>query len=255
MKEELTTLRFFVAAQIKSMEISLGNSELTTKVNFQSLVSVTLSVPQAMNVTLVEFEKHAGIQSNGKWKSNIWIHTEEEDRVPLWRTPLFKYYTHLANVPNWIDAANRKRTCHRDEFIRCCSCQKKRRFRLRTRQQIGQYHAALNNNVWKCSDWPYQKTMVDSSMLLWDLFQYVSEPVGDALELQVVKAAQLVIVEAASCAALRTVLAKNAEISCFLQNLRLYLLEYICYPIICVIHCVTGCDFLRKNTFKLRVYL
>ncbi|KAF1884781.1 hypothetical protein Lal_00028668 [Lupinus albus] len=122
-----------------------------------------LRINDKVNVTLVEFEKHAGIQGNGKWKSNIWVHTEEEDRVPLWRTPLFKYYTHLANVPNWIDAANRKRTCHRDEFILCSSCKKERRFRLRTRQQIGEYHAALNNKMWKCSDWPYQKITCDDA--------------------------------------------------------------------------------------------
>lgn len=110
-----------------------------------------------MNVTPVEFEKHAGKQGAEGWKNNIWVHNEKEDRVPLWRTPLLKYYTHLANVANWIDVANRKHNFHKDEFMRCSICKKERRFRFTTRQEIEKYHAALTNKTWKCSDWPYQK--------------------------------------------------------------------------------------------------
>lgn len=109
------------------------------------------------NLTPEEFEKHAGKEGGGKWKNNIWVHEEKEDRVPISKTPLLQYYTHQANVSNWIDSVNRKRNFHRDEFIRCSSCNKRRRFRLNCRDEIRIYHAAMNNKMWSCSDWPYQK--------------------------------------------------------------------------------------------------
>ncbi|RDX93232.1 Protein ULTRAPETALA 2, partial [Mucuna pruriens] len=113
------------------------------------------------NVTLEEYEKHAFKEGSGRWKSNIWVHYEDEDRVPLWKTPLMKYYTRQANVANWKGAALRKRTFHRDEFMRCSRCKKERRFRLRTRPQIREYHDAFNNKSWTCSLWPYQKITCD----------------------------------------------------------------------------------------------
>ncbi|KAK7405191.1 hypothetical protein VNO78_06390 [Psophocarpus tetragonolobus] len=113
------------------------------------------------NKTLEEFEKHAFKEGSGRWKSNIWVHYEDEDRVPLWRTPLMKYYTHQANVANWIDSAMRKRNYHRDEFLRCTNCNKERRFRLKSRLDIKKYHQAFNNHSWTCSLWPYQKISCD----------------------------------------------------------------------------------------------
>ncbi|XP_057452739.1 protein ULTRAPETALA 1-like [Lotus japonicus] len=113
------------------------------------------------NLTPEEFEKHAGKEGGGKWKNNIWVHEEKEDRVPISKTPLLQYYTHQANVSNWIDSVNRKRNFHRDEFIRCSSCNKRRRFRLNCRDEIRIYHAAMNNKMWSCSDWPYQKITCD----------------------------------------------------------------------------------------------
>ena len=110
-----------------------------------------------MNVTPEAFEKHALKEGTGRWKSNIWVHCEDEDRVPLWKTPLTKYYTHQANVANWKDSAMRKRNFHRDEFLHCTSCRKERRFRLKSRPDIKNYHEALNNKSWTCSLWPYHK--------------------------------------------------------------------------------------------------
>ena len=111
----------------------------------------------SVNVTPEAFEKHALKEGTGRWKSNIWVHCEDEDRVPLWKTPLTKYYTHQANVANWKDSAMRKRNFHRDEFLHCTSCRKERRFRLKSRPDIKNYHEALNNKSWTCSLWPYHK--------------------------------------------------------------------------------------------------
>ncbi|KAH1247518.1 Protein ULTRAPETALA 2 [Glycine max] len=97
-----------------------------------------------VNVTLEAFEKHALRDGSGRWKRNIWVHCEDEDKIPLWKTPLIKYYTHQANV------ANRKDSAMRDEFLRCTRCGKEHR------PDIKKYHDALNNKCWTCSLWPYQ---------------------------------------------------------------------------------------------------
>ncbi|KAG5032877.1 hypothetical protein JHK82_016444 [Glycine max] len=113
------------------------------------------------NVTLEAFEKHALKEGSGRWKRNIWVHCEDEDKVPLWKTPLIKYYTHQANVPNRKDSAMRKQNFHRDEFLRCTRCRKERRFHLKSRPDIKNYHDSLNNKCWTCSLWPYQKITCD----------------------------------------------------------------------------------------------
>ncbi|KHN41515.1 Protein ULTRAPETALA 2 [Glycine soja] len=51
-----------------------------------------------VNVTIEAFKKHALREGSGRWKTNIWVHCEDEDKVPLWKTPLIKYYAHQANV-------------------------------------------------------------------------------------------------------------------------------------------------------------
>ncbi|XP_006582689.1 protein ULTRAPETALA 2-like [Glycine max] len=66
-----------------------------------------------------------------------------------------------ANVANWKDSAMRKRNFHRDEFLHCTSCRKERRFRLKNRPDIKNYHEALNNKSWTCSLWPYQNITCD----------------------------------------------------------------------------------------------
>ncbi|KAL2640191.1 hypothetical protein AAZX31_06G234600 [Glycine max] len=117
--------------------------------------------PWVMNVTLEAFEKHALRERSGRWKRNIWVHFEDEDKVPLWKTPLIKYYTHQSNVVNRKDSAMRKQNIHRDEFLRCTKCGKECRFHLKSRPDIKNYHDALNNKCWTCSLWPYQKITCD----------------------------------------------------------------------------------------------
>ncbi|KAG4390209.1 hypothetical protein GLYMA_06G250901v4 [Glycine max] len=55
----------------------------------------------------------------------------------------------------------RKQNFHRDEFLRCTRCGKERRFHLKSRPDIKNYHDALNNKCWTCSLWPYQKITCD----------------------------------------------------------------------------------------------
>ncbi|RZC09099.1 Protein ULTRAPETALA 2, partial [Glycine soja] len=114
-----------------------------------------------VSVTLEAFEKHALREGSGRWKRNIWVHCVDEDKVPLWKTPLIKYYTHQANVANRKDSAMRKQNFHRDEFLCCTRCGKERRFHLKSRPDIKNYHDALNNKCWTCSLWPYQKITCD----------------------------------------------------------------------------------------------
>ncbi|KAG5021204.1 hypothetical protein JHK87_017059 [Glycine soja] len=93
------------------------------KINNEGQYFITCECcPECPLVTLEEFEKHALREGSGRWKRNIWVHCEDEDIVPLWKTPLIKYYTQQANVANRKDSAMRKQNFHRDEFLRCTTC-------------------------------------------------------------------------------------------------------------------------------------
>ncbi|KAH1127531.1 hypothetical protein GYH30_016220 [Glycine max] len=73
------------------------------------------------------FKKHALREGSGRWKTNIWVHCEDEDKVPLWKTPLIKYYAHQANVAH-VSLYCIQITCDDDEerlslkASRGCSC-------------------------------------------------------------------------------------------------------------------------------------
>ncbi|XP_037496266.1 protein ULTRAPETALA 2 isoform X2 [Jatropha curcas] len=97
--------------------------------------------------TPYEFEKHTGKGGRNRWKSHIWV-VMKDKKVPLWKTPLLKYYKHIANGASGF----MKRVFHRDEFIKCYKCKKERRFRLRTKEQCRIYHDASLNERWKCAD-------------------------------------------------------------------------------------------------------
>ena len=103
------------------------------------------------------FKKHALREGSGRWKTNIWVHCEDEDKVPLWKTPLIKYYAHQANMATRKNSAMRKQNFHRGEFLCCTRYGKERRFHLKSKLDIKNYHDALNNKCWTCSLWPYQK--------------------------------------------------------------------------------------------------
>lgn len=86
----------------------------------------------------------------------MWVIVNEE-KVPLFKTVLLKYYNQASKNANGSHRSHNGRACHRDEFIRCTRCNKDRRFRLRTKEECRIHHDALADSNWKCSDLPYDK--------------------------------------------------------------------------------------------------
>ncbi|KAK9997186.1 hypothetical protein SO802_021872 [Lithocarpus litseifolius] len=111
---------------------------------------------QEGKLTPAAFEKHSGRETARKWKNNVWVIVNEE-KVPLFKTVLLKYYNQASKNANGSHRSHNGRACHRDEFIRCTSCNKDRRFRLRTKEECRIHHDALADSNWKCSDLPYDK--------------------------------------------------------------------------------------------------
>lgn len=106
------------------------------------------------------FEKHSGRETARKWKNNIWVIVDSE-KVPLYKTPLLKYYDKASKSANGSHRSNNGRVCHRDEFVRCAKCNKERRFRLRNKEECKIYHDVLADGNWKCADAPYDRLNCD----------------------------------------------------------------------------------------------
>ncbi|KAG8068138.1 hypothetical protein GUJ93_ZPchr0005g15002 [Zizania palustris] len=104
-------------------------------------------------LSLSAFEKHSGRGTAGKWQNTVWVIVKGE-KVALSKTGLLKFYhkkLRSANVAGNLRGG--RRACHRDEFIRCASCGKERRFRLRTKEECRLYHdAAAARHGWTCHD-------------------------------------------------------------------------------------------------------
>ncbi|KAF3973970.1 hypothetical protein ACB098_04G032300 [Castanea mollissima] len=115
---------------------------------------------QEDKMTPAAFEKHSGRETARKWKNNVWVIVNEE-KVPLFKTVLLKYYNQASKNANGSHRSHNGRACHRDEFIRCTRCNKDRRFRLRTKEECRIHHDALADSNWKCSDLPYDKISCD----------------------------------------------------------------------------------------------
>nr|AFK38542.1 unknown [Lotus japonicus] len=109
-------------------------------------------------LTPAAFEKHSGRETAKKWKNNIWVIVDGE-KVPLYKTVLLKYYNQVSRGAN---GSNKHQNGHRDEFVRCTSCNKGRRFRLRTKEECRIHHDAVADANWKCSDLPYDKVTCDN---------------------------------------------------------------------------------------------
>ncbi|XP_077254070.1 protein ULTRAPETALA 1-like [Tasmannia lanceolata] len=106
------------------------------------------------------FQKHSRRETAKKWESNVWVIIKGK-KVPLSKTVLLKYYNQASKNANGSHRTNKGRPCHRHEFIRCTSCNKERRFRLRTKEECRNYHDALADRNWKCSDPAYDKITCD----------------------------------------------------------------------------------------------
>jgi hypothetical protein len=99
------------------------------------------------------FEKHSGRETTGKWRNTVWVMVQGE-KVPLSKTVLLKYYYLAQKSTNGSHKGRNGRPSHRDEFIRCTSCGKERRFRLRSQDECRIYHDALAKVNWTCEDLP-----------------------------------------------------------------------------------------------------
>ncbi|KAF7836766.1 protein ULTRAPETALA 1-like [Senna tora] len=155
MREAETSLKLDVVAPTENMETLVGGLEFNILVNSPSLAIAMKDAKKAMNVTPKEFEKHVGKETR-KWTSNIWVQIDGE-KVPLEKSKVMKYYNHKANAKNWSKFVSRNKKFHKDEFIRCSKCNKERRFRRRSAKEMKEYHDALNNKNWECSEWHYNK--------------------------------------------------------------------------------------------------
>ncbi|KAI8558618.1 hypothetical protein RHMOL_Rhmol04G0110000 [Rhododendron molle] len=109
---------------------------------------------QEDKLTPAAFEKHSGRETARKWKNNLWVIVNGE-KVPLYKTPLLKYYSQALKGANRSHRSQNGRVCHRDEFVHCTMCNKERRFRLRNKDECRMYHDALADENWKCADMPY----------------------------------------------------------------------------------------------------
>ncbi|GJM92937.1 hypothetical protein PR202_ga09446 [Eleusine coracana subsp. coracana] len=96
------------------------------------------------------FEKHSGRETAGRWRNTVWVMVQGE-KVPLSKTALLKYY-YVAQKSTNSHKGRNGRPSHRDEFIRCTSCGKYRRFRLRSKDECRTYHDALAKINWTCAD-------------------------------------------------------------------------------------------------------
>ncbi|XP_048327395.1 protein ULTRAPETALA 2 [Ziziphus jujuba] len=149
----------FVATPCGCTSRRFGDSTGILKVFTSGLFLITCNCsPQCQQgrMTPEEFEKHSMREGLRKWKSNIWV-IKDDEKIPLWKTGILKYYKHASNVNNRACRTRRKRNFHRDEFITCSKCKKDRRFRLRTKEECRIYHDALANKRWKCVDGPYDR--------------------------------------------------------------------------------------------------
>jgi hypothetical protein len=97
------------------------------------------------------FEKHSGRETVGKWRNTVWVMVQG-DKVPLSKTVLLKYYYLAQKSTNGSHRGRNGRPSHRDEFIRCTSCGKERRFRLRSKDECRIHHDALAKANWTCED-------------------------------------------------------------------------------------------------------
>ncbi|GAB2214967.1 hypothetical protein Droror1_Dr00019337 [Drosera rotundifolia] len=105
------------------------------------------------------FEKHSGRENAGRWKNSIWVIVDGE-KVPLSKTALLKYYNQASRNSKGVGRPP-ARAFHRDELVRCNTCNKERRFRLRSKEECRNHHDVSLDPDWSCSDHPYDRISCD----------------------------------------------------------------------------------------------
>lgn len=95
----------------------------------------------------------------------MWVMIDGE-KVPLVKTEFLKYYNLSNKSANGSNRSRNGRPLHRDEFIRCTSCGKERRFRLRTKEECRIYHDALAKPNRTCADLTADRYVLQPIMLI-----------------------------------------------------------------------------------------
>ncbi|XP_078447678.1 protein ULTRAPETALA 1-like [Wolffia australiana] len=138
---------------------AVGRLQVFVSGDLQIACECTPGCPEG-KLTPVEFEKHSGRETARRWKSNIWVIVEGV-KVSLAKTALLKYHNQAMKVKpgsgTHKGGGGGGRRAHRDEFVRCASCGKDRRFRLRTAEECRAHHDARADPHWKCSDMPFDR--------------------------------------------------------------------------------------------------
>ncbi|CAL5403604.1 unnamed protein product [Camellia sinensis] len=139
---------------------------------------------QEDKMTPAAFEKHSGRETARKWKNNVWVILSGE-KVPLFKTPLLKYYNQASKGANGSHRSHNGRVCHRDEFVRCSRCGRERRFRLRNKEECRIYHDALADVNWTCDDMPYDNLKeIDDQIVMMMRNELVAGCIGAVPDLQ-----------------------------------------------------------------------
>ncbi|KAL8243471.1 hypothetical protein R6Q59_009729 [Mikania micrantha] len=91
-----------------------------------------------------KFAKHASCSANvPNWKTKVWVLNSNGAKIKLGETCLLRCY----KGDEYVRPHNQ--VSHRDEFLVCTSCNKVRRFELKSREGCRIYHdaAAMENRT------------------------------------------------------------------------------------------------------------
>mgnify|MGYP000600809937 FL=1 len=109
-------------------------------------------------MTPANFEKHGGRGASKKWKDTIWIVLGDQ-KVMFSKVKgldaFVRRYKESRSRSRQVHAA--KSVYHRDEFMQCKKCSKKRRMRCKTQEECRLYHNASMNPDWECANYPYDR--------------------------------------------------------------------------------------------------
>lgn len=111
-------------------------------------------------MTPSNFEKHGGRGASKKWRDTIWVVLGDR-RVQFSKVKGLDAFVrrYKESRVRLRQSAAAKQVCHRDEFIRCTKCSKKRRFRRKNKEECRLFHEASMNVDWECSNYPFDRFM------------------------------------------------------------------------------------------------
>ncbi|KAI5054874.1 hypothetical protein GOP47_0030019 [Adiantum capillus-veneris] len=104
------------------------------------------------------FERHSGRGASKKWRDSIWIVLGDQ-KVQFSKVKgldaFVRRYKESGRTTGRQPALP-KQSIHRDEFLQCKKCLKRRRFRRKTKEECQLFHEASMNPEWECSNYPFE---------------------------------------------------------------------------------------------------